>query len=102
MVALVFCCLGLALLPLEICEYQRLHNAAVRARDMIVVLIGFQKFPFDCRKSLDGGRTQHENFMVWKGSSTGDRQVDRRSLAVQVLRVSVHLVQNQIPDRDRP
>ena len=40
--------------------------------------------------------------MVGKGSGTGDRQVDRRTLAVQVLRICVHLIQNQIPDRDRP
>ena len=79
--------------------FQRLQIGAVRARDVEAAAVAGQVARFDAAEVLGGGRAGQQALAAGEGGLAGFGQLDRVALAVDVHRVAVDLVQEQVAHR---
>ena len=93
--------LGPPPLPLQLLEAQPLARPAVRAGHEVAALIGGRVLALDRARPGDGRGGDDEELFPGEGAGPGLGQGDGIALALDVQRVAVHLVEEQVAHRHR-
>jgi hypothetical protein len=86
----------LALGPAEPLELQHLELAAARARHPVTPLVALAEGRLDAAQAGDQGRRYQEHLAPRERARAREGQVDRIAFAVDVARIGVDLIEEQI------
>jgi hypothetical protein len=88
-----------ALRPAQVLELQRLTLAAMRTRHEIPALIARLVLPLNPRQALGLRRRDQQDLAPLEGGRAPLREQDRIALALDIARIAVDLVEEQVARR---